>query len=217
MDECRQHDRSVGLLIVGGWVCSCVGFVFLACWCVASAQGRFKNAERADAVTYRFSPIIEASDLQLHVRFEFRMMQVGRSSVLASEWAGEKLRSLSHLQAFPEGTAVEEAAEPGMVRLHGPANRPLLLSTINGRTGHYLSPTSQALLQIAVSRHGDLPAPAGLPVLGSCAHGPRLREDDQSARSAHGRAGRVEQRSPRTYQPVANSTSGASVRQTRRR
>jgi predicted metalloprotease with PDZ domain len=50
------------------------------------------------------------------------------------------------------------------------SNQPYTLARILAAADRYLSPTSQALLQNAVSRHGELPAPAELPVLGKCAH-----------------------------------------------
>lgn len=49
-------------------------------------------------------------------------------------------------------------------------NLPYTLERILAAADRYLSPSSQTLLENAVSRHGELPAPAELPVLGTCAH-----------------------------------------------
>jgi predicted metalloprotease with PDZ domain len=49
-------------------------------------------------------------------------------------------------------------------------DQPYTLDRILATAGHYLSPESDALLQQAVTHHGDLPAPEHLPVLGDCMH-----------------------------------------------
>jgi predicted metalloprotease with PDZ domain len=52
-------------------------------------------------------------------------------------------------------------------------DQPYTLDRILATAGRYLSPESNALLQQAVSDHGDLPAPEHLPMLGDCAHASR--------------------------------------------
>ncbi|MGB8031016.1 MAG: hypothetical protein WCF30_15290 [Terracidiphilus sp.] len=47
--------------------------------------------------------------------------------------------------------------------------QPYTLNRILDTAGHYLSPSSRTLLQEAVIQHGNLPAPAQLPILGNCA------------------------------------------------
>jgi predicted metalloprotease with PDZ domain len=49
-------------------------------------------------------------------------------------------------------------------------DQPYSLDRILATAGRYLSPESRAVLQQAVTHHGDLPAPERLPVLGGCAH-----------------------------------------------
>ena len=55
----------------------------------------------------------------------------------------------------------------GMVRT---GDQPYTLDRILAAAGRYLSPEPRALLEQAVSHHGDLPAPERLPILGDCAH-----------------------------------------------
>lgn len=96
----------------------------LACSCVASAQCRFADAKRADAVTYRFLPSFEASGLRLHVTLGFPMNAKGiQTLALPSEWAGERLNAMSHLKATSADTFLDSPSSSGEILLHGPANR----------------------------------------------------------------------------------------------
>lgn len=49
-------------------------------------------------------------------------------------------------------------------------DQPYTLDRILATAGRYLSPESRALLEQAVTHHGDLPAPEHPPVLGNCVH-----------------------------------------------
>ena len=95
----------------------------LAYSCVASAQCRFSHTKREGTVTYRFTPLPEATGLKLHLTVGFVMPSTGLQNLaLPGEWAGEKLHSLSHLQATSRGAFLDSPSVSGNVVLHGPAN-----------------------------------------------------------------------------------------------
>ena len=100
----------------------------LACSCMASAQCRFPDGSRADAVTYRFKPISDSSGLKLHIALGFLMNAKGSQSLaLPVEWAGEKLHSMSNLQATSRGAVLESPSPSGEVIVRGPANQTVVV------------------------------------------------------------------------------------------
>lgn len=80
---------------------------------------------------------------------------------IISLWLDGAIRSESHGQHSLDDVMFD------MVRT---GNQPFTLDRILATADRYLSPDSQTLLQRAILHHGDLPAPAQLPVLGACAH-----------------------------------------------
>jgi predicted metalloprotease with PDZ domain len=123
MAHLRQREQTNSKFIPSEVLMLRLLICLLACSCVASAECRFAHTKRADVVTYRFTPSFETSGLRLHVTLNFQMNAKGiQTLALPREWAGEKLNSMSHLQATSAGSFFDGSSASGEVVLHGLPN-----------------------------------------------------------------------------------------------
>jgi predicted metalloprotease with PDZ domain len=107
--------------------------ILLLAWFIAVspciAQCRFPAKATGRTLTYIVDPIVTPASTVLHITVQFQGNAEGAEEIeFPTEWAGEKLHSITNLRAVSSGAALTDNSEENLKTLRYPPNQPVVLA-----------------------------------------------------------------------------------------